>query len=103
MNANLRAIRWAAAVLSVSLGVTSCYGPTPGRPAHGSKLRDRFETWDTDHDGRLGYQEFSHSRLAQRAYDPKQLFARIDADGDRFLTPAEFREYHRKQKAGRAS
>jgi Ca2+-binding EF-hand superfamily protein len=55
------------------------------------KVRERFEEFDTDHDGKITLDEFVAGRKDDKSIDAAKVFAAVDTDANGSLSPEEFK------------
>jgi Ca2+-binding EF-hand superfamily protein len=60
-------------------------------PSRLAQAKQRFNMADTNNDGRLSFEEFSHTRIAQASENPQTQFATADSDGNGYLSKSELR------------
>ena len=61
-----------------------------------NRERQSFSDLDTNDDGKLSLEEFS--KMGSRSGTPEEMFERLDADGDGYITEDEFKS---RQRGGR--
>ena len=61
-----------------------------------NRERQSFSDLDTNDDGKLSLEEFS--KMGSRRGTPEEMFERLDADGDGYITEDEFKS---RQSGGR--
>jgi Ca2+-binding EF-hand superfamily protein len=86
------------AAVFIFAGVAFAQGPG-GHGGPGMSCQDRFDSMDTNHDGKLSLEEFTAAPHHHRG-NPEEMFKAMDVNGHGYVTKDEFCSAMAKHRHG---
>ena len=88
-------------LLTFSLILISCNSSTSRNQGRAQHRGERFAKNDINSDGKLDYNEFLNSPIAQRSSNTQATFNQIDQNGDQYLDKSELKTGHKPKRSQR--